>query len=191
MPESTDFQFVDMPTPNMAIGRDGMAIRAIVLHRPEGEDDRVIEYLQRPTTQKSYHYLIKLDGTIVRLVPDENTAWHTGVVVNPTWAGLLQGVNPNLYTIGIAIGGFAADNMTDAQKTMLTIMVGQLCKRYNLPINTETIVYHREIRADKSCPGDHVAKEDVIINAEQYNAGSLTMPTPQELADAGLLDHEN
>src|SRR5258708_18197834 len=32
---------------------------------------------------------------------EEDTAFHAGVLVNPTWTLLRPGVNPNSYTIGV------------------------------------------------------------------------------------------
>lgn len=180
------FNFIDFACPNFKAGRDNMQVKAIVLHKPEGNLPEVIDYLNKPETQKSYHYIIGVDGAIYRLVDDVNEAWHTGTVVNPTWAGLLQGVNPNLYTVGIACEGFAADNLTPEQKNSLTVVVAQIAKKYNLPLNTETIVYHREIRADKTCPGEHLAKEDVIVNAQAYLDGDQSMPSKQTLENAGI-----
>lgn len=180
------FNFVDFACPNFASGRDNMQVKAIVLHKPEGNLPGVIDYLNKPETQKSYHYIIGLDGAIYRLVEDTNTAWHAGTVVNPSWAGLLQGVNPNLYTIGIACEGFAADNLTAEQWASLTIVVAQVAAKYNLPLNTETIIPHHAIREDKSCPGQFLSPADVIVRATGYLEGTDAMPSADTLANAGV-----
>lgn len=139
--------------PNFWTGRDGHAIKAVVIHKPEGTLPGVIDYLMQPATQKSYHFIISYDGRVTRLVDPENSAWHTGGVVNPTWKDIDPDVNPNYETIGISLEGFAAQDHTKAQFQSLIKLVADCLLYAGLPVNDETIVFHREIDGDKTCPG--------------------------------------
>lgn len=152
--------------PNFFEGRQGYQVKAIVIHKPEGELQGVVEYLQNPSTQKSYHYIIAKDGRVVQLVDTENAAWHCGIVDAPTWPDLVQGANPNLYTIGIALEGFATDPCTEQQYFALAKLMGDIAFNYQLKLNDKTVVFHREIEASKSCPGFFVDKYSVIVAAQ-------------------------
>lgn len=55
-----------------------------------------ISTLCRPETNASYHYIIGTDGTIEKLVDEENIAWHAG---RSSWEG-----KENLNSISIGIG---------------------------------------------------------------------------------------
>lgn len=144
--------------PNFEGGREGRKVSAYVIHKPEGELQGTIEYLQDPKTQKSYHFIIAKDGRVINLVDPDNTAWHTGVVVAPTWKSIIDGVNPNLYTIGIALEGFAAEPETLEQHINMCKLIADLELKYGCGISAETVVYHHEIQTEKSCPGYHMDK---------------------------------
>lgn len=160
--------------PNKWDGRNGHEVKAVVIHKPEGELPGVIDYLMKPETQKSYHYIISYQGQITRLVDDSNSAWHAGVVEAPTWPGLIPDVNPNYYTVGIALEGFAVQPHTKAQFQALMRLIADLFLSYGIAANNETIVFHHEINAPKSCPGLQLNKF-AIVNAVQslVSAGNL------------------
>ncbi len=148
------------PCPNMWQGRDGHAIKAVVIHKPEGEMPGVKDYLMNPETQKSYHFIISYDGTITQLVNPDNSAWHCGGPEGATWPGLIPDVNPNYYTIGISLEGFAAQPHTERQFPYFRWLAF-------FPQTPETIGYHHDIRADKACPGLILNKAAVIACVER------------------------
>ncbi len=169
--------------PNFAKGRNQRKPTAIVIHKPEGNIDSVIPYLQDPKTEKSYHYVIALDGRIIQLVNPDDTAWHTGVVISPTWRGIVDGVNPNEYTIGIALEGFAASPSTEAQHVALVKLVADLATIYDFPITDESVVFHREIQGEKACPG-YFLNKFYICQAAKYCQDALNTTRLQQLAAA-------
>lgn len=153
--------------PNFHEGREGRAPIAFVIHKPEGDLPGVIDYLNDPATQKSYHYIIAKTGQVYCLVDPENTAWATGVVIAPTWPNIIDGVNPNLYTINISLEGFAADPENPDQLCSLARLMADLSHNYNIPLNDKTVVFHREIQTEKTCPGFHLNKF-AVTQAAQY-----------------------
>jgi N-acetyl-anhydromuramyl-L-alanine amidase AmpD len=151
-----------LPCPNKWDGRNAHQIKAVVIHKPEGELPDVVNYLMAPVTQKSYHFIVGYNGQVTELVDPENSAWHCGVVAAPTWKGLIDGVDPNYYTIGISLEGFAVQPHTEAQFKSLCKLVADCLLYAGLPANEETIVFHHEIDGNKPCPGLLLNKQAVI-----------------------------
>lgn len=168
--------------PNFWEGRDSQVVKGIVIHKPEGENAVIIPYLMESATQKSYHYLIAYDGTITQLVDPANSAWHCGGPQGATWPGLIPDVNPNYYTIGIALEGFAAQPHTEAQFKSLYKLVADCCLYAGLAVTADTIVFHKEINDQKTCPGLILNKEVVILTAECLVAAGNVVGWPPETA---------
>lgn len=109
---------------------------------------------------RSAHYGIGKDGRIHQYVQEKDTAFHAGVIKNPTWAGLKTNgtggfINPNYYTIGIEHEGRANDEWPDALYRSSAELVKDISRRYPklAVLSAANVVLHRQIRADKSCPG--------------------------------------
>lgn len=71
------------------------------------------------------------------------------------------------------------DEMLDSQKKAIVDVTTALCLKFNLPINTDTIVYHHWFRLDnghrnngaggnKSCPGTNFFGGNKVADCEQY-----------------------
>ncbi len=88
--------------------RHGAAVRAIVLHTTQGTDSRT--WLTE-TGNVSSHYLVR-ESDVYRLVSEDDAAWHAGSVVGDPTTPLYDGTNPNLWTIGIEIEGYAAQPLS-------------------------------------------------------------------------------
>ncbi|MBX3728490.1 MAG: N-acetylmuramoyl-L-alanine amidase [Candidatus Sumerlaeia bacterium] len=104
----------------------------------------------------SAHYIIARDGTIVRLVPDNDRAWHAGQSTMPTDGR--QGVNN--FSIGIELMSShpkddptvvtPQDAYTEAQYASLTRLIAMFCEKH--PITA--VVGHDEIAPGrKTDPG--------------------------------------
>lgn len=158
------------PTDNMWMGRRGHDVKAIVLHSTEGSMMSALAWTHDPKSEASYHFIVGLDGTIIQTVDVKNTAWANGGVVKPTWKGIIPKVNPNLYTVSIARAGFAKDPMPRAQALAVIELIGELAMELNLTLNEETLVFHREIKSDKTCPGKVPNKSILIAGAQFYQA---------------------
>lgn len=89
---------VERPSPNFGPRRGGAQPDLVVLHYTGMETAAAaLDRLTDPASEVSAHYLIDLDGTVVRLVPEEMRAWHAGVA---RW-GTITDVNS--HSIGIEI----------------------------------------------------------------------------------------
>lgn len=162
---------IQNPSPNYDHGRGGQTVKAIVIHRAEDTVPSVINYLLAPQTKKSYHYIVARNGLVYQLVDEQNTAWHSGQVTSPTWPDLIPGVNPNQYTIGVAMSGFAYEGVPVEQQDRLLELLAKILIKYDLEPSDATLVFHREIRGDKTCPGKTLNKEVLVSNVTAvYNS---------------------
>jgi hypothetical protein len=116
----------------------------------------------------SAHYIIDRDGRIIRLVADNNRAWHAGPSKMPNDGR--EGVNS--FSIGIELMSSHpsedksvvthADAYTDAQYTALNKLIAQLCADHRIRF----VVGHDEIAPGrKTDPGplfqwERVRRED-------------------------------
>jgi hypothetical protein len=89
-----------------------------------------------------YHYVIRKDGTIER--------------GRPEWAIGSHAYGENSHTIGIHLSGdFEQAKPTEKQLDRCGALVADICDRYGLPINRETVVGHGELMST-DCPGTNL-----------------------------------
>lgn len=143
----------------------------IVIHVAVATMQGTFNTFNNPAEQKSSHYCIGENGDIWQFVQDENTAWHAGFVKNPTARLVLERMGkyptPNSYTIGIENSGeYPGDttpgDFTDTQYQANGWLVAQLSKKWNIPLDRDHVIGHKEIRADKTCPGKLVSVQRII-----------------------------
>lgn len=89
---------------------------------PHDIDDIIKQYKQY---EVSAHYLIGRDGTIYRLVKEENIAWHAGVSKMPDGR-----TNINDFSIGIEVVNTKDGKFSDAEYQALNRLIGDLWKKY-------------------------------------------------------------
>jgi len=152
-------------TPNFWSGRRGHKPFGVVLHIVEGSASSCINWFKNPKSKVSAHYLIKQNGTIIKFVEEENTAWHAGIVNKPTWKLLKAGINPNLYTIGIEHEGWAGDEMSCEQFRASGKLIAEIAKRWNIPLDRNHIIGHKEICRYKTCPGSGILPSNLVCEA--------------------------
>ncbi|HEV2200033.1 MAG TPA: peptidoglycan recognition family protein [Bryobacteraceae bacterium] len=126
---------------------------AIVIHISVGSLASADAWFHNPAARVSAHYLVAKSGAIHQYVNEEDTAYHAGVPVKPIWKLLRPGVNPNSYTIGIEHEGQPEDVWPEEQYQASAELVADIAQRWSIPVDEDHIVLHREIRANKSCPG--------------------------------------
>jgi N-acetylmuramoyl-L-alanine amidase len=126
---------------------------AIVIHIMDGSFASGESVFADPTSHKSAHYGISREGIIHQYVSEDDTAFHAGIVVNPTWKLLKPRVNPNFYTIGIEHEGRAADVWPEAQLSASASLMAGIAERWKIPVDTDHVIRHHEIRSSKTCPG--------------------------------------
>lgn len=159
-----DFQIEWYPSNNYSPGRrkygtQTESILAIVDHITAGAYPGCRDWLCNPEAKASAHYIVTRTGKIIQLVREADTAWHGGIVNQPSWALYEQmGFNPNRWTIGIEHEEYAGDGepgLTEVQYQASLWLHRQLTAKYSMPIDTEHIVGHYRIDSvDRpNCPG--------------------------------------
>jgi hypothetical protein len=158
--------------PKGSHGRNGQKIIAIGLHISGGSWSSNYNWIMNPKANASYNALVKDDGKIVSLVPEENAAYSHGKVVNSTWSLLKPGVNPNLYTLSVARTGSDQRTWTTAQLDSTIKLLKHWCSKYGIKPVRPYIFGHFEIdTVDRwYCPGKNffetVISEIGIINLQ-------------------------
>jgi N-acetyl-anhydromuramyl-L-alanine amidase AmpD len=155
--------WIGCPESNFRKGRPlGFRPEAMVIHVMAGTFSAGESVFLGEGTQKSAHYGISKEGVIHQYVDENDTAFHAGVVVNPTWPLLKPGVNPNFYTIGIEHEGLADDVWPEAQLTASAGLIGEIVARWRIPVDVLHLVRHHQIRATKTCPGNWLQMDELI-----------------------------
>ena len=145
------------PTPHV-LDREGERPRAIVLHTAVGTYDGTIAWFADPASGVSAHYLVGLDGRVAQFVDEAAAARHAGRVLRPS-ARLAQqsGADPNLWSIGIEFEDRGDPLGVARPEPMLAAgaaLVAAVAARWSIPLDRDHVVGHREIYAEKECPGN-------------------------------------
>lgn len=151
-----------------------LEISAVVIHIIDGsligaDATFLNNALESP---RSAHYSVGCDGTVHQYVKESDTAFHAGVIVKPVWNGLRKTasgafINPNSYTLGIEHEGKPYDDWTDAMYASSAALLKSISARYPAlrTLTRDNVIMHREIRADKTCPGFKVDMDLLIKEA--------------------------
>ena len=141
---------VDCPSPNFD-ERDH-PVSLLVLHYTGMKDARsAIDRLRDPESKVSCHYLVDEDGTILRMVPEEKRAWHSG---HSYWRGLSR---VNGASIGIELVNPGHEHgyrpFPEEQIDALVRLVAVIKQRYG--ITRGNVVGHSDVApARKQDPGE-------------------------------------
>ena len=155
----TNLQFKDMSTRK--------ATQRIILHHADAKNCSAEDihrwHLNNGWSGAGYHFLVRKDGKVYRLRPEEKVGAHA------------YGVNYN--SLGICFeGDYMQEDMSEAQKEAGKELVAYLKKKYNIT----TVQAHRDVCAT-SCPGDKFPFDE-IANFESSNE---IIPQPQENVQKG------
>lgn len=104
-----------------------------------------------------YHYVIRKSGAIEAGRPD--------------WAIGAHAYGENSHTIGVHVcGNFEIGEPTAAQIESLAMLLANICTDYDLPIDRESIVGHRELMPT-ACPGTNLYKQlDTVVGKAAFYA---------------------
>lgn len=160
------------------------ALNGIVVHwvaNPGAEPDRIRAYFASTRRYASCHYIIGIDGGILRIIPEDEVAYHAGPsgLTYEMTRKLLGGL-PNWRTIGIEMchpdwtGKF-----TDRSMEALISLCAYIADKAKLDI-PRTLLRHFDCTG-KECPAYYVEhpeewtrlKEDVVIAATPRNVSRL------------------
>lgn len=172
-------KWIGCATGNYAVGRSGHVPTAIVIHLMDGYLRGTDQwFLTGPEKRagemaSSAHYGIGQSGEIHQYVKDEDRAYHAGRIHQPSWGGLIVGINPNSYTLGIEHEGFPEDPWSLDMMTSSATLIGHLSNKFSIPIDRRHIIGHHEIYSLKSCPGPNCDLERLVYMA----ANLISIPT--------------
>jgi N-acetyl-anhydromuramyl-L-alanine amidase AmpD len=155
-------------SPNKWKDRNKQQPEAIIIHICDGTFEGSKAWFLNPRAYVSAHFLISETGEILQMVKCEDTAWHAGVVIRPVWKLLKQGLNPNSYTIGIELAGYANKKPAAIEIMIAARLVAELCKSYKIALTDQNIIPHFWINGAKTCPGPNVNVPTIIYLAGLY-----------------------
>lgn len=125
------------PSPHRS--RRPRPISAIVIHDTGATTAAsTLAWFASPQSHVSAHVVIGTDGTIYRVVPDTDAAWHAG-------KSSLHGVeNVNAFSLGVELVNDGAGNgYPEAQLAACAAWCAAKCEEYKIPLNR--IVGHDQI----------------------------------------------
>ena len=129
----------------------------------------------------SAHYIIGLNGEILRCLPDDEIGYHAGKSYGPQWDATAKTANAKY--IGIECCHPGADGKFNASTYMsLVNLIVSLSKKYGFGINS---VYRHYDLCGKSCPLYYVRnleewlklKNDISSRISPLPVGSMPLPT--------------
>lgn len=118
----------ELPSPNHGDRPSGVrGITLCVIHATadQGNERGSEEWLTSPTSKVSCHLFIRRDGSVVRMVPDEQRAWHAG---KSAWLGRK---NVNDFSLGweLANRNDGRETYTEAQYASVVALAAHYIKQ--------------------------------------------------------------
>ena len=157
-----DIKFKAADPSNHYAGRDGNAIRYIVLHYTANNGDTAqnnADYFAGANRRASAHYFVD-ENEVVQSVRDTDAAWHCGGSIESDHHPL-RGICTNRNSLGVEmcsdiVGGKC---VITAQTVDLAVqLVRQLMAKYRIPI--ARVVRHYDVTG-KACPEPWVRDESL------------------------------
>lgn len=170
-----------LPSPNFNDRPAGTDIDILVLHYTDTTTaEEALTILRDPASKVSSHYLIREDGEIEQLVPENMRAWHAGV---SSWRGR---ENINDSSIGIELVNPGHRNGIKPFPAVQMLSLIELCRDIldRHPIPQRNIIAHSDIAPTrKKDPGELF---DWRMLAREYIG--LWPEVPEKLPDITELD---
>lgn len=135
----------------------------------------------------SAHYIIGLDGEIVRCLPDNEMGYHVGSKTYSEDALKELSSYPNGTTIGIECTHTDWDGtMTDETRKSLIELTAELCKKYDL--GADDIWLHQEVVLWKDCHRWYVNNPVEFKNDKDAVAKLISKPASTPKKPASIKD---
>ncbi|OAI05624.1 hypothetical protein A1353_10640 [Methylomonas methanica] len=184
-----DKQWIGCAQDNFRVGRPaGFKPDIIVLHSADGSlADASMRY-NKPGALQSMHYAIGNNGEIHQYVQEADTAFHAGLVVNPS-AGFIKqrpNTNPNFFSIGIALEEPVIGSPKATQWAACSKLIREIADRWRITVDADHVLSHSAIRASVNCPGSSIDIANLV-------AAALPDPAVNSVAgkQVGLLSRAN
>jgi len=145
-------KIIDRPSPNHDARPERQAVDILVLHYTDMESaEAALSRMTDAAARVSAHYCIDEDGTVYRLVPEEQRAWHAGVSY---WAGA-RDINARSIGIELVNPGHSCGYrpFPEAQMRALEELARGILARH--PIPAHRVLGHSDVApARKIDPGE-------------------------------------
>ena len=141
--------------PKGSAGRREQKIIGACLHISGAAWKSNYSWIMNPAANASYNAIVKDDGTVVSLVPEQNAAYSHGKINKATWGLLRAGINPNLYSLSLARTGSNQNTWTPQQLASTLRVLKNWSVKYGFPLKRPHIFGHFEVDAVGRwyCPG--------------------------------------
>ena len=104
-----------------------------------------------------YHFVVRKNGAVER--------------GRPVWAVGAHAYGCNNDSIGICLSGnFELETPTHYQIESAALLLANLCKDFNIPINRKNILGHCEVDST-ACPGKNISLDTIVGKANWYFKG--------------------
>ncbi|AMK75169.1 MULTISPECIES: N-acetylmuramoyl-L-alanine amidase [Methylomonas] len=171
-----DKQWIGCAQGNFRVGRPaGFKPDIIVLHSADGSLAEAGMRYKKSGALQSMHYAIGNNGEIHQYVQEADTAFHSGLVVNPS-AGFIKqkpNTNPNFFSIGIALEVPVVGQPTATQLAACSKLIREIADRWGINVDADHVLSHSAIRASVNCPGSSVDIASLIAAALPDPAANL------------------
>ncbi len=140
------------PSPNIEPRRGGARPDILLMHYTGMKScARAIDWLSRPESRVSCHYVIDCDGTITQMVAEDMRAWHAGLSV---WAGE---TDINSRSVGFEIHNPGHDDgyhdFPEAQMAAVEALARDVVARHG--IRPERVLAHSDVAPERKIdPGE-------------------------------------
>ena len=180
MPHPGKIQPLRRSSPNRDPDRGGDRPRAIVVHTSDGSFEGTAAWFESERSGVSAHYLVGLDGRLAQFVDETEVARHAGRVLDPTAAiaADAEADGVNRFTIGIEFedgGDPLAVNRPASQYETGALLIAELAERWEIPLDRDHVVGHRELFAAKACPGN-LDVDRLLARARELGGGVSASP---------------
>lgn len=177
-------------------GRNGHPIESVVYHVAEGSRSSVTSWFNNPDSEASTQVLVCKDGTRLRYVRDQDTAWANGVMAEPNMADPIianwknSNINPNRRTLSVETERYWKDRMTSPQIKSLAELSVIWHRAHGLPNNGSRMQGHGEIDGvnRQHCPSFTQGEWDYLVGEVSRASVEVRPPAPTPNTSSELYD---
>lgn len=153
---------------NFKRGRDGQTISFIILHTVVGSLQSAIATFQNPNRIASAHYIVGLDGRVVQMVSEADTAYHCG-----NWT-----INTQSIGIENTDNGDYNGPRTPQLYEASANLVADICNRYGIPCDRNHIKKHLEVSLKPTACPDSLDIDRIVRRANEILHPAPPPPPP-------------
>ena len=117
-------------SPNCDARPSGTKPNLVVLYPTCADFNAVVQKMQDPASQVSYHYLVSRSGAIYQFVAEARRAWHAG---NSLWNG--KRVNDHGVAVALVNRNDGSETYPAAQLDQAATLVRYLAQKYTIPMD--------------------------------------------------------